>query len=521
MPHVLRYDPEKVPPVLRTYLAQKGWLEYDEEKAPSEQPPYSLWWKSARFTLSQLNSAKYPRQRLNHFAKSSEITKKDTLLRNLKRMKGVHGQVCDVLPPSYILPGEYVKFCQAFADAREEGGSTTWICKPSELSRGRKIFVFQDIGQLSYDCPSVVQSYVDRPLLLSGYKFDLRVYVLVTSFKPLRVHIYRNFLVRFGTEKYDISDLTNVCSHLTNTSLNRFAPGCHSEKEGIGEGCKWDAPRFLSWLEQRGYCMKVLWARIETVVNMTLLSICGSVPSLAACFELYGFDLLIDDQWKPWLLEVNFSPALHVDGPVDERVKVPLVRDMIETLNIPEPVEEAPVVATTSPKATARKRRQRVSRIVTAAKDMQAEVQDSPRGDFELCFPFSPECAEHAKTLAQSSNDKDSSMRSIVGEIKKREIQALHKSKLLIRKMKLREQANAPEGDAEVQEETADAAYAAGKPLQPRSKSVTVLAQTATVHPPAASQPRRSSAGVNPRGRVGATARLNAFLPSVGRRSRK
>ncbi|KAJ9461025.1 putative alpha-tubulin polyglutamylase Ttll1 [Diplonema papillatum] len=419
MPRVLRYDQDRVPPVLRSYLASKGWEEYDETVDEKDQPPWNLWWKSARFTVSQLEGARFPMQRLNHFPKSSEITKKDTLLRNLRRMKGIHGQICDFLPESFLLPGEYVKFCQTYASCRNMNPNTTWICKPSELSRGRKIFVFQDIGDLSYDCSSVVQAYIDRPLLLSGYKFDLRVYVLVTSFQPLRAYIYRNLLVRFSTQKYDMSDLGNLCSHLTNTSLNKLAPGCEKKKEGIGEGCKWDAATFeAQFLSPRGIPVTLLWERIESVVNVTLLSICTAVPAHKACFELYGFDLLVDSNLKPWLLEVNFSPALHIDCPVDEVVKAPLMADMIDTLDVQEhpspqgtPSGSPRSFASPRVQTTARSATGRTKRPSDQPPDHQSNPQptapEHPKSRRSVASPHKPDPVKSPSVSADSSSSQD------------------------------------------------------------------------------------------------------------------
>lgn len=50
-----------------------------------------------------------------------------------------------------------------------------WICKPTDSSRGRNIFLLRDLRHLTYDMPILVQRYVDRPLTVGGYKFDLRL----------------------------------------------------------------------------------------------------------------------------------------------------------------------------------------------------------------------------------------------------------------------------------------------------------------------------------------------------------
>jgi hypothetical protein len=75
------------------------------------------------------------------------------------------------------------------------------------------------------------QLYVQNPWLIMGYKFDIRIYALVTSFHPLTVNLYKEGLVRFATKKYDSeleSDDTagrmDIFKHLTNTSINKHSP---------------------------------------------------------------------------------------------------------------------------------------------------------------------------------------------------------------------------------------------------------------------------------------------------------
>lgn len=76
-----------------------------------------------------------------------------------------------------------------------------FIVKPAEGTQGSGIFILRRWSELESTLPllkrgAVVQKYVSNPYLDDGYKFDLRVYVLVTSVDPLRVHICREGLVR-------------------------------------------------------------------------------------------------------------------------------------------------------------------------------------------------------------------------------------------------------------------------------------------------------------------------------------
>ena len=68
--------------------------------------------------------------------------------------------------------------------------------------------------------------YLANPHLINGFKYDLRIYVLVTSFNPLKVYIYNDGLVRFATEKYsnDLKNLSKKFVHLTNFSVNKKNP---------------------------------------------------------------------------------------------------------------------------------------------------------------------------------------------------------------------------------------------------------------------------------------------------------
>ncbi len=71
--------------------------------------------------------------------------------------------------------------------------------------------------------------------MINGLKYDLRLYILVTSYDPLRIYLYEEGLTRFATEKYskNSKDIKKKFVHLTNYSINKH--GANYEK-AIAEG---------------------------------------------------------------------------------------------------------------------------------------------------------------------------------------------------------------------------------------------------------------------------------------------
>ena len=164
-------------------------------------------------------------QKVNHFPRASELTRKDLLVRTLTATREAHGvAACDFLPLTYVLPADADALHGAMQ--RERGA---WIVKPIASSRGRGISIVQQPHQLPHDDVVVSRCahparpplaartarvrgaratarrshrrYVARPLLIEGFKFDLRLYVAVTSFDPLRVYVFDEGLARFSTEQ--------------------------------------------------------------------------------------------------------------------------------------------------------------------------------------------------------------------------------------------------------------------------------------------------------------------------------
>ena len=377
---------------MRDVFEEKGFREHEE--GVDGEHHWHLHWKAGRFKPSEYEVAS-KLQRVNHFPKTTGITKKDCLLRNMRRMRGIHGPIYDFFPEAYLLPTEYMTMVRVCKELAGRGVKPIWILKPTDASQGRKIFLIRDLAEISYGhfsssiaaaaadlrgegggdddadggggeereraiateidmattlrmlrsrlkkevTPCVkftelhlAQRYVAKPLTFHGYKLDLRIYVLLLSARPLRVYWYTDCLLRFATQKYDLDDLENAYSHLTNSSINKNSTSYGVDKEGIRAGCKWSLWRFTREHPDHPLGSPTLWARIKAIVTLTLLSIAADVPDNGGCFELLGYDVIVDAALKPWLLEVNTSPALGVECDADREVKAPLLSDLADLL---------------------------------------------------------------------------------------------------------------------------------------------------------------------------------------------
>mmetsp|Transcript_48038 Transcript_48038/g.88471 ORF Transcript_48038/g.88471 Transcript_48038/m.88471 type:complete len:988 (+) Transcript_48038:177-3140(+) len=168
----------------------------------------------------------HPFQKTNHFPSSWQIGRKDYLWQHVRKLQRQFPQMPSLMPQAYILPGDM----RAWEAAREAHPKALWIWKPVNSSCGRGIRVVRSTLEPAFEKKvsqraGVVQRYIERPLLLDGYKFDLRLYVVITSYDPLKIYLFNEGLVRLATEKYSTStkSINHRTMHLTNYSVNKSA----------------------------------------------------------------------------------------------------------------------------------------------------------------------------------------------------------------------------------------------------------------------------------------------------------
>ncbi|KAI7792587.1 tubulin polyglutamylase ttll6 [Triplophysa rosa] len=304
-----------------------------------EGEDWTLFWTDCSVSLDRVMDMKRY-QKINHFPGMNEICRKDLLARNMNRMLKLFPKEYNILPRTWCLPADYSDFL-AYTRAKKH---KTYICKPDSGCQGRGIYLTKSSKDIRPE-HMICQVYISKPFIFDGFKFDLRIYVLVTNCDPFRVFMYNEGLVRFCTTQYtdpNGSNLEDVCMHLTNYAINK-----HSENFVRDEdtGSKRKLSTFKKHMEALNYDTEKMWTDIDDVIIKTLISAHPILKhnyhtcfpnhaSGSACFEILGFDVLLDHRFKPWLLEVNHSPSFTTDSRLDREVKDDLLYDTLVLINL-------------------------------------------------------------------------------------------------------------------------------------------------------------------------------------------
>ena len=170
---------------------------------------------------------------------------------------------------------------------------------------------------------------------------------MVTSFNPLRVYMYNEGMVRLCTHEYNLNEdeLKDSYKHLTNYSINKnsddFVENRNADEDDTGSKQSFSA--LLQKLNSEGKDTQKLLREIHDVAAKTLIaaeSECypkcvGMRGRDRCCFELFGFDLMFDENLKVYLIEVNIYPSMMSASPFDKRLKYSMLTDALHIVGVP------------------------------------------------------------------------------------------------------------------------------------------------------------------------------------------
>jgi tubulin polyglutamylase TTLL4 len=191
--------------------------------------------------------------------------------------------------------------------------------KPTASSCGRGIRVIGKKQNVPKRSGYLVSKYLSKPHLLRGYKYDMRIYIVVTCFEPLKAYIFKQGLVRLATQPYSTAKgpLKKRFIHLTNFSINKKAENYVKNTKPLGEGeststapdsnddnemsSKWSLEQLRAEYQKQGISYDEVFKSIKVLCIKTLMAVEPQITTAMRatkhrnqCFEIYGFDVIID-----------------------------------------------------------------------------------------------------------------------------------------------------------------------------------------------------------------------------------
>ena len=206
-------------------------------------------------------------------------------------------------------------------------GRNTWLLKRTNLNRGRQIKIFSDLRQILNEIEEsktkcnhlIIQKYIEAPALYNNRKFDIRIWVLFTYISRsynVDVYVFKEGHLKACSEPFSLSS-DDLYVHLTNYSVQKY--NRNFSKMEIGNEISFKT--FQEELDKKNAnknFKKDIFPKITKIIAISANSCKNKINILNRnnCFEIFGYDFILDQYYEPFLLEVNTNPGLEESSPL-------------------------------------------------------------------------------------------------------------------------------------------------------------------------------------------------------------
>lgn len=281
-------------------------------------------------------------QRFFLFLRHDQISRKDNLYKNYRILHKKFPNDYNYLPETFVFPEDKNEFYEKMKNYKLNINDL-WLIKPKNEDQGRGIKLMKNINEICENC--IVTKYISNPHLLNRRKYDLRLYVLITSINPLIIYVFDDGLVRITTEDYELNlnSLENVFIHLTNTCLNDKSDKYKINNDPNAEyGNTWTVKTLKKHLEKEGFEWSEIFNKIKDFLVKQFITMEKYEREEQKkkfyynnnLYGLFGVDVLLDNNLNPWLIECNAFPSIVSYTNVDTVIKSKLMTDLENIIGI-------------------------------------------------------------------------------------------------------------------------------------------------------------------------------------------
>ena len=246
-----------------------------------------------------------------------------------------------IIKPTDLYQGKYIEICNSYEDIKNIcinmfKGINDSLIKEDEEENSNNNKLKNTIKRILYHKTYyfneiIIQKYLDNPLLYKKRKFDIRCFVLLDH--SLNLFYCREGHLKGSSELYNVHN-SNKFIHITNYSFQKKS----SKFEKYEEGNEISYKDFKLFLEEENIPLEkfnLMIEQIKFIIKISFKSVNKKLYKInnVLCFELFGYDFIIDNDFKPWLLEINNNPGLGISSSVIKKI-IPRMMDDIFRLTI-------------------------------------------------------------------------------------------------------------------------------------------------------------------------------------------
>ncbi|KAG5669196.1 hypothetical protein PVAND_017089 [Polypedilum vanderplanki] len=273
---------------------------------PSEYPKdWDLFWSFAHHdrikTQYDFTTVKF-NQKLNHFPGNYALVSKSVLATKTK---------LKFIPAAFLTSEEVQNYAKIHPEKRFviklKGNRGVKLTKPEDMNFTRTASLDDYFAQ----------EFIEDPLLWNGHKFDFSIFVVITSVNPLRFYYYnKNVNLRFCLKPYNTSNPDDVHSYVIGTEIFPAQEFPGAREYVFRDYTYRDA--FEAFMKSKGANLTEIWMKVEDLITQVVITkektffegIGNFGTPKFSHFELYRFDMIFNENFDLFLMEVNMSPNL-------------------------------------------------------------------------------------------------------------------------------------------------------------------------------------------------------------------
>ena len=172
----------------------------------------------------------------------------------------------------------------------------------------------------------ILQKYIEKPLLYNGRKFDMRIWVLLTQ--KMEIYLFKEGHLKATSLNYSLES-TDLYIHLTNYSVQKYSDNFEKFESGNEISFNELQISLNNYYNLNIDVRKDILSKIKNIIVMSMESVKKKINKYhrKKCFEIFGYDFMLDIDLNPFLIEINTNPGLEISSPLIKKLVPRMIDD--------------------------------------------------------------------------------------------------------------------------------------------------------------------------------------------------